>query len=93
MGHDILGIAPFSKGYIGSIRSYFESVYNGYLFPYNKWYAGGRDGVVRRGVAIPCSSNVKAGNFTIACQRSSVVEQRFRKPRVGGSTPLAGSIY
>ncbi len=25
------------------------------------------------------------------CQRSSVVEQWFRKPSVGGSTPLAGS--
>ena len=26
------------------------------------------------------------------CQRSSVVEQRFRKPQVGGSNPPVGSI-
>ena len=30
--------------------------------------------------------------MTLASQRSSVVEQRFRKPRVGGSNPLAGSV-
>ena len=30
---------------------------------------------------------------TIACQRSSVVEQRFRKPPVVSSTLTAGSIF
>jgi hypothetical protein len=33
----------------------------------------------------------KNGIKSYLCQRSSVVEQRFRKPRVVGSNPIAGS--
>jgi hypothetical protein len=35
-------------------------------------------------------SSGTSGEFTIACQRSSGVEQRFRKPSVVGSNPTAG---
>ena len=35
----------------------------------------------------------KAVRFSFRCQRSSVVEQRFRKPQVNGSNPFAGSTF
>ena len=34
----------------------------------------------------------KAVRFSFRCQRSSVVEQRFRKPLAVGSTPTAGCV-
>ncbi|MFC1904958.1 hypothetical protein ACFLXT_04275 [Chloroflexota bacterium] len=41
------------------VRSCLGSVYNGYIFPYNIWYAGGHDGVTGRSAAVRGTSNVK----------------------------------
>ena len=38
-------------------------------------------------------SGLSNGQFSFESQRSSVVEQRFRKPQVGGSNPPVGSIF
>ncbi len=46
----------------------------------------------RKSAAKNCSLPPNLNIISPACQRSSVVEQRFRKPPVVGSTPTAGSI-
>ncbi len=42
---------------------------------------------------INCYPSSDLGIIPARCQRSSGVEQRFRKPPVDGSNPFAGSIF
>ena len=42
---------------------------------------------------IDCSPSSNSGIIRSVSQRSSGVEQRFRKPPVDGSNPFAGSIF